>query len=84
MDEQQLARYSQIPLTVEAELGRRTLTVREILSLSTGSVMRLPIPVGSKVAVVVGGAPFGVGDIMRRGEAVAIRISNFPGSEGKS
>jgi flagellar motor switch/type III secretory pathway protein FliN len=84
MDEQQLARYSQIPLTVEAELGRRTLTVREILSLSTGSVMRLPIPVGSKVAVVVGGAPFGVGDIMRRGKAVAVRISNFPGSEGKS
>ena len=83
MDEQ-LTRYSQVPLDVEAELSRRSMTVREILALAPGSLVSLPNRVGSKVMVLVGGAPFCSGDVMRRGKAAAVRVSSFFDSEGKS
>jgi flagellar motor switch protein FliN len=81
---EQLTRYSQVPLVVEAELGRRTLTVREILSLSPGSLIKLASPVGSKVTVYVGGTSLCAGDMMRRGEAAAVRISSFFDPQGRS
>jgi flagellar motor switch protein FliN/FliY len=81
---EKLTKYSRVRIGVEAELGRRTMTVREILSLSPGSVITLPRPVGSKVAVFVGGASFGSGDMMRRGKTSAVRVSSFSAPQGRS
>ena len=75
--EEQMKQYAQLSLPVEAELGRRELTVREILSLSPGSVLTLPQAVGSKVTLFVGGASFCSGDMTRMGAAVAVRITGF-------
>ena len=72
-----MARYAQLSFRVEAELGRCEKSVREILSLSPGSVLTLPQPVGSKMNLYVGGAPFCSGDMMRLGGAVAVRITGF-------
>ena len=47
--EEQMSRYAQLSFPVEAELGRCEKSVREILSLSPGSILTLPQPVGSKV-----------------------------------
>jgi flagellar motor switch/type III secretory pathway protein FliN len=67
--EEQMSRYAQLSFPVEAELGRCEKPVREILSL--------PKPVGSKMNLYVGGAPFCSGDMMRLGSAVAVRITGF-------
>lgn len=75
--EEQLARYTQLSLPMEAELGRCAMSVREILSLSPGSLLVLPNAVGSKVTLFVGGAPFCSGDVMRLGGAAAVRITGF-------
>ena len=75
--EEQMSRYAQLSFPVEAELGRCEKSVREILSLSPGSVLTLPQPVGSKMNLYVGGAPFCSGDMMRLGGAVAVRITGF-------
>ena len=75
--EEQMSRYAQLSFPVEAELGRCEKPVREILSLSPGSVLTLPKPVGSKMNVFVGGAPFCSGDMLRLGSAVAVRITGF-------
>ena len=72
-----MSRYGQISFPVEAELGRCEKSVREILSLSPGSLLTLPQAVGSKMNLYVGGAPFCSGDMMRLGSAVAVRISGF-------
>jgi flagellar motor switch/type III secretory pathway protein FliN len=72
-----MSRYAQLSFPVEAELGRCEKPVREILSLSPGSVLTLPKPVGSKMTLFVGGASFCSGDMMRLGSAVAIRIIGF-------
>ena len=75
--EQQMSRYAQLSFPVEAELGRCEKSVREILSLSPGSLLTLPQKVGSKMTLYVGGASFGSGDMMRLGSAVALRITGF-------
>ena len=75
--EEQMSRYAQLSFPLEVELGRCEKSVREILSLSPGSVLTLPKPVGSKMNIYVGGASFCSADMMRQGSAVAVRITNF-------
>ena len=72
-----MSRFAQLSFPVEAELGRCEKSVREILSLSPGSVLTLPKPVGSKMNLYVAGASFCAGDMMRLGGAVAVRITGF-------
>ena len=72
-----MSRYAQLSFPVEAELGRCEKSVREILSLSPGSLLILPQAVGSKMNLYVGGASFCSGDMMRVGSAVAVRITGF-------
>ena len=74
---QQVARYAQLPLPVESELGHCTMSVREVLSLAPGSVIKLSRPVGSPVSLSVGGAPFGSGEMVRIGDSMAVRITGF-------
>ena len=72
-----MARYAQLSFPVEAELGRCEKSVREILSLSPGSILTLPQRVGSKMKLYAGGASFGSGDMMHLGRTVAVRITDF-------
>jgi flagellar motor switch protein FliN len=70
-------RYGELPLTLESELGRCVLPVREILALGPGSVLKLPVPTGGLVQVLVGGAPFAAGELVRSGDGPAVRLLNF-------
>ena len=72
-----IQRYGELPMTLESELGRCEMPVREILALAPGSVLKLPIPSGGKVRVRVGGAPFAAGELVRSGGATAIRLLTF-------
>ena len=76
-DAQHIRRYDDLPLSVESELGQCTMPVREILSLAPGSVIKLSSPEGSKVALYVGGANFGSGEMMKIGAITAVRITDF-------
>jgi flagellar motor switch protein FliN/FliY len=78
---EQLARYAQLPVSVESELGQCIMSVREILSLAPGSVIKLSRPVASKVDLLVGGAPFGSGELVRVRDSIAIRLTNFAGTK---
>jgi flagellar motor switch/type III secretory pathway protein FliN len=77
LSSEHIARFEQIPLSVESELGRCSMPVREILSLAPGSVIKLSSPVGSKVDVSVGGAPFGFGEMTRLGKTIGVRLTGF-------
>jgi flagellar motor switch protein FliN len=70
-----LARYATLSLPVESELGRCTMSVREILALAPGSLIRLPRAVGSPVDLYVGGARFASGEIVKTGGSLAVRIA---------
>jgi flagellar motor switch protein FliN len=74
---EQIARFSQLPLSVESELGRCSMSVREVLSLAPGSLVKLTRPIGGKVDLFVGGAPFGAGEMLRIGGTIAVKITGF-------
>ncbi len=40
------SRFAKLSLPVESELGRCSMSVREVLSLAPGSLIRLPAPWG--------------------------------------
>jgi flagellar motor switch protein FliN/FliY len=69
-----LARFATLPLGVETELGRCTMSVREILSLAPGSLIRLSRSVGSPVDLYVGGARFSSGEIVKAGDSMGVRV----------
>ena len=75
--EQQIASYGKLPLPLEPELGRCMMSVREILSLAPGSVIKLHRPLGSRIDVHVGGAPFGSAEFVRVGGVLSLRIAGF-------
>jgi flagellar motor switch protein FliN/FliY len=81
-DAETITRYTDIPLSVESELGQCTLPVREILSLAPGSVIKLSSAVGSKVALYVGGSKFGSGEMMKIGAVTAVRVTDFAKKSG--
>lgn len=69
--------FDELPLVVESEIGRLMLPMRDVLALSVGSVIRLPVRSGSHVRLLVGGAPFAAGEIMQQGKTRAVRLVSF-------
>jgi flagellar motor switch/type III secretory pathway protein FliN len=80
---EQIARYAKLPLNVEVELGRCAMPMHKILSLTPGSLIKLSSPVGSKVDLLVGGVPFGSGEMARIGGALMVRITGFKKPAGE-
>ena len=78
-----LTRYADLLLSVEAEIGRCAMPLRELVALGPGSVIKLPVRAGSAVRVLVGDAPFASGELMRGDKGPAIRLMSFGGDRGK-
>jgi flagellar motor switch protein FliN/FliY len=78
---EELARFSDIPMNVDIELDRRIMTVRDILELQPGSVIKLSRSAGENIDVLVGGALIGFGEIVIIEEAVGVRITDFVSEE---
>jgi flagellar motor switch protein FliN/FliY len=76
-----ITRYVGLKLPLEPELGRCVMSVREIIELAPGSVIKLPRPIGAKVDIHVGGALFGTGELVSLGGALALRFCGFPATE---
>ncbi|HUA85595.1 MAG TPA: FliM/FliN family flagellar motor C-terminal domain-containing protein [Bryobacteraceae bacterium] len=74
---EQIRRYADLPVVLESEIGRSMLSVREVLSLSPGSVIQLPAAGGTQVQLLAGGAPFAMGELIRSGGTEAIRVLSF-------
>lgn len=74
---EQFTRYAALPLVVEAELGRLKMSMRDILSLTEGSILRLPARSGGRVIVRVGGVPFAAGEMVKSAEPPAVRLVKF-------
>lgn len=64
-----------VPMTVSVELGRVSLTVRELLSLRQGSVIELNRTAGSDVDVLVNGHHVARGEVVVVDEELAVRIT---------
>jgi len=73
----QIAQFSDVPLDVETELGRRVMTIAEILEIATGSVIRIARSAGDNIDILVGGTVIGYGEIVIIEDTVGVRITDF-------
>lgn len=68
---------SDVPLDVSVELDRRILTMREVLALECGSVIRLTRSAGENIDITIGGALVGFGEIVVIEDSMGVRITDF-------
>jgi flagellar motor switch protein FliN/FliY len=77
MDLEELKALGGIPLEVDVELDRRILSVRQILHLEPGSVVRMNRPAGENIDVLIGRALIGFGEIVIIEDRMGVRITAF-------
>lgn len=74
---QDIEGLAHVPLEVEVELDRTVLNLRSILSLETGSVIRMNRSAGENIDVLIGGALVGFGEIVIIEDTMGVRITDF-------
>lgn len=63
-----------VPLQITVELGRAKMSIREILELSTGSIIELDKLDGEPVDILANGRLFAKGEVVVIGETFGVRI----------
>ncbi|MBS1874784.1 MAG: FliM/FliN family flagellar motor switch protein [Acidobacteria bacterium] len=78
---EQLSHMADLPVTVDIELDRRVMTMREVLELDVGSVIKMTRSAGENIDVLVGGTLVGSGEIVIIEDTVGVRITDFASEE---
>jgi len=66
-----------VPLTVSVELGRKRLSIKEILDMVPGSLLELDKLAGEPVELMVNGKLFARGEVVVIDENFGVRIANI-------
>jgi len=74
---ERIATLADVPLEVQVELARRVMTLRQLLELEAGSVIRMPRSAGENIDIVIGGALVGFGEIVIIEDTMGVRITYF-------
>lgn len=74
---QELADLTDVAVDVEVELGRKIMTIAQILQLGPDSVVRMGRSAGDNIDILIGGALVGYGEIVIIEDAVGVRITDF-------
>jgi len=74
---EEIGHLNDIPVDVDVELDRKKMSVREILLLEKGSVIKMMRSAGENIDIYVGGAMLGSGEIVIIEETVGVRITDF-------
>jgi len=74
---QQIAGLADVPIGIEIELGRRVMTIAQLLELGPGSIIRMARSAGDNIDIWVAGVLIGYGEIVIIEDAVGVRITDF-------
>ena len=75
--QEEIAPLGEIPVEVEVELDRKSMTAREVLELEEGSVIGTGRSAGENIDLYIGGALFGSGEIVVIENTLGVRITDF-------
>ena len=78
---EQIAELADVPVEIEAELGRRLMSIAQILRLGPESVIRIARSAGDNIDILVGGTLIGYGEIVIIDDALGVRITDFSQEE---
>jgi flagellar motor switch protein FliN/FliY len=74
---EELNHLADVTLDIEVELDRKVVTIRQVLELETGSVLKLTRSAGENIDVLVGGALVAFGEIVVIEDQMGVRITDF-------
>jgi flagellar motor switch protein FliN/FliY len=74
---EEITHLAEIRMDVNVEFDRVVMTIRDILALDKGSVIKTSCAAGENVQVLIGGVALGSGEIVIIEEAVGVRITDF-------
>lgn len=63
-----------VPLSVSVELGKARCFVKDLLSLTAGSIVELDRTAGDPVDILINGKPFALGEVVVIDENFGVRI----------
>lgn len=72
---------SDIHLDIEVELDRKVITVRNVLELDAGAVLKMTRSAGENIDILVGGALVAFGEIVVIEDTMGVRITDFNAEE---
>jgi flagellar motor switch protein FliN/FliY len=74
---EQIGRLQDVYMDVEVELDRKTVTVKDLLDLEAGSILKMTRSAGENIDILVGGSLVAFGEIVLVEDLVAVRITDF-------
>jgi len=74
---EEIAGFEEIPVDLQVELDRKTMTLQQILDLDLGSVIRMTRSAGENIDLLVGGALTAFGEIVIIEDSMGVRITDF-------
>lgn len=74
---QEIAHLADVPVEIETQLDCRVMSMRSILDLDVGHVIRMTRSAGENIDVYVGGALVAFGEIVIVEDTLCVRITDF-------
>ena len=74
---EEIGHLGDVPLRMDVELARKTMTMREILALDKGSVIKMARLAGDNIDLLAGETLLGSGEIVIIEETLGVRITDF-------
>jgi len=75
--QEEIAPLGDVPVDIEVELDRRIMTVREVLRLEEGMVIRTTRSAGENIDLYIGDVLCGSGEIVVIENILGVRITDF-------
>ena len=66
-----------LPIDVEARLDERMVTMKDLVALRPGSVLRLARSAGERIDILAGGTVLGYGEVVVVENVLGIRVTDI-------
>jgi flagellar motor switch protein FliN/FliY len=78
---EEIAHLYDTRIDLEVELDRKIMTLRELLRIEIGGVLRMGRSAGENIDILVDGKVIGFGEIVIIEDAMGIRVTDFRSDE---
>jgi flagellar motor switch protein FliN len=74
---EEIGHFADVPLDIVVDLDRKTMSLRDILKLGKGSVIKMSRSAGENIDIIAGGATVAFGEIVIIESTMGVRITDF-------
>jgi flagellar motor switch protein FliN/FliY len=74
---EEVAHLQDTRIGLDVELDRRIMTLRELLGIEAGGILRMTRSAGDNIDILVDGTVIGFGEIVIIDDAMGVRVTGF-------